>query len=290
MRKQATLKAPVRFEGVGIHRGRRAVVEVMPAEADYGRVFVRDGVEIPALVESVTETVRSTVIGREGVDISTIEHLLAALEGFQIDNARIVVEGPEIPILDGSSRPFWERFQEAGRCELEAEVAVFELDRPVVVSEGAVLMLALPHPHYQLEYALHYPHPMLGCQQVTFRVDRQDFGVELAPARTFALWEEVQPLLEAGLAQGGDLENALVIYQDRFSTPLRLEQEPVRHKCLDLLGDLSLLGRGYPKMRVIAVRAGHRHHLNLVRALRQWEEDRKAKPVAARIAGEAMGG
>ncbi len=272
MREQRTVKSTVRFEGVGIHRGQPAIVEVCPAEADRGRVFVREGVEIPAQVDWVSETVRSTVLAREGLEVSTVEHLLAALEGLQIDNATIKVDGPEIPILDGSALPFWEALKEVGHRQQGATISIFELEEPVLVNEGQVMVLALPHPHFQLEYALHYAHPMLGCQQVVFRPGQDDFGLELAPARTFALWEEVQPLLDAGLAKGGDLHNALVIYQDRFSTPLRVEQEPVRHKCLDLLGDLSLLGRGYPRMRVIALRAGHRHHVNLVRALRALQE------------------
>lgn len=283
-RAQKTLARAVTFEGVGVHLGEKAAVKVGPAGPDHGLVFVRREVEIPALVSRVVRCQRSTVLGVEGVEVSTVEHLLAALVCLGIDNASIEMEGPEVPILDGSSAPFYEALTAVETVVQNAFVEPFRLPRPLFVSEGNALMLALPSEQAVLEYVLDYEHPMLGCQQVSFRPGVDDFGLELASARTFALWEEVQPLLEQGLARGGDFSNALVVYQDRYSTPLRMPLEPVRHKCLDLVGDLALLGRPL-QARVVALRAGHRLHVALAKKIveefgdAQWDRDsRKDSP------------
>lgn len=265
---QKTLKNPAVFEGVGVHSGAHCKVSVEPASADHGVIFWLGDVRVPATSDFVTRCDRSTVIGADGREVSTIEHLLASAAAHSLWNLSIRVEGPEIPILDGSARPFYEGLEAAGIVDLGVEQPVEELQAPVWVGEGASCMLALPSSEPRLEYSLHYDHPMIGCQQCVFSPWTDSFARELAPAATFALWEEVQVLLERGLAKGGSLDNALVAHQDHWSRPLRLEQEPVRHKCMDLLGDLSLLGRPL-RARVIAVRAGHRWHVELVRKLRK---------------------
>jgi UDP-3-O-acyl-N-acetylglucosamine deacetylase len=170
--------------------------------------------------------------------------------------------------LDGSALPFYQGLAGAGLVEQAAPQSVYQLKAPVWVGAGDTCLLALPHHEPLLEYALHYDHPMIGCQQCSFAVWRDSFAEELAPAATFALWEEVQVLLAKGLAKGGSLDNALVAHQDHWSRPLRLDKEPARHKCMDLLGDLSLFGCPL-QARVIAVRAGHRWHVELVRKLRK---------------------
>ncbi len=269
MRRQRTLSSPALFEGVGVHTGQPARVTVHPATAG-GRVFVSNGVEIPATADYVVRCERSTMLGRQEVTVSTVEHLLAAAAGLGLDHLRLQVEGPEIPILDGSSQQFCEGFQKAGVRDLEAPVEPLRLTRPLSVFAGESLVLALPHEQMLLEYVLHYDHPVLGVQQVAFGEDG-DFARELAPARTFALWEEVKGLLERGLARGGDLSNALVVRAEGYSSPLRLPQEPARHKCLDLLGDLALLGRPLCA-RVLAVKAGHRLHVEMAKLLRKEDD------------------
>lgn len=262
-----TVGSAVTFTGVGVHTGASATVRVQPADPGMGVVFLCEGGKrVPATVESVTDCRRSTVLG----PVSTVEHLLAAVSSLQLSDLLIEVEGPEIPILDGSARPFYEALQQAGIRPYEQKIEMFHVKHPVIVAEGQVLVMALPAEEPVFEYALDYAHPLLGYQHVEFRPSPGNFRDQLAPARTFALWEEVQPLWDKGLAKGGSLENALVVYQDRYSTPLRLELEPVRHKCLDLVGDVSLFGRPIVG-RILAVRAGHRWHVELVRRLRQEE-------------------
>ncbi len=265
-RSQATIGSTAEWSGVGIHTGGQARLTARPAPAGHGRVFRCPQGSVRAGCAQVVDCTRSTRLREGEVTVSTVEHLLAAASALALDNLIFELEGEEIPILDGSSLDFAKSLAEAGRQEQEETVRPLELKRPVWVSQGDSLCLARPHHQLELEYVLDYPYPMLGCQSVVFVPDQDSFLEQLAPARTFALWEEVQPLLESGLAKGGDLENALVVYQDRFSTPLRIANEPVRHKCLDLLGDLALLER--PLLaRVTAVKAGHRLHVALAQKI-----------------------
>lgn len=265
-RPQRTLARPVVLEGVGIHLGQPARLEIRPAPPDSGRVFVRDGVEIPALVASVSKLERCTTLSANGASVSTVEHLLAACAGLQVDNLSILVDGPEIPILDGSGLPFAQAFEDAGIVPQDRPAAVHVLGKPVWVAEEGAMVLALPAEEASLEYAVHYRHPVITNQSVTFRPGPERFLRELAPARTYGFWEEVEALLKKGLALGGDLSNALVIKQDGFTSPLRFPEEPARHKCLDLLGDLALLGLDL-QARVVAVMAGHRLHVELARKI-----------------------
>lgn len=265
-RPQRTLARPVEMSGVGIHSGAPARLRVLPAEPDTGRVLAAGGRDIPALVRHVVGLDRCITLGFDSVSISTVEHLLAAAAGLGLDNLRIQVEGPEIPIMDGSAAAFVEAFQGAGTAEQNAAAPRIELPRPLWVSHGDALVLALPHRSLELEYAVHFDHPLVGSQWVRFDPVRDSFREVLAPARTFGFWEEVPALRKQGLARGGDLSNALVITPDGFSTPPRFPDEPARHKCLDLLGDLALLGADLAA-RVVAVRAGHRLHVELVRKI-----------------------
>lgn len=268
---QATLNAPVSFEGAGIHTGTEGSVVVKPAPPGTGRLFVtNDGTEIPARVDHVVACDRCTVLGKGDARVHTPEHLLAALWGAGVDNARIEMTGPEVPILDGSCETFHREFLKVGVADQKEPAAVLVPERPYTVStEAGQLVLVVPDDHLHFEYVLYYDHPMLGCQTVQYDPSSGDFEQEIAPARTFALWEEVKPLLERGLAQGGNINNALVVFQDKFSTPLTVEREPVRHKCLDLIGDFALLDARL-RARVLAVMAGHRLHVDCAQLL--WED------------------
>lgn len=269
--KQNTLAGVAVFEGVGIHTGKPCRVEVKPAAESSGRVFVTlEGTRIPARVDFVTRCDRSTVLGKDDALVHTPEHLLSAMAAAEIDNAEIVLSGPEIPILDGSAATFYAGLLEAGLKEQPADARVLKPEKPYVVhGDNEQSVLVIPAGELCWEYVLYYPHPMLGCQTCSFRPGQGDYASEIAPSRTFALWEEVKPLLERGMAQGGSLENALVVYQDRYSTPLKVENEPVRHKCLDLIGDFALLDARL-QARVLAVKAGHRLHVEAAKGL--WED------------------
>ena len=179
------------------------------------------------------------------------------------------MDGPEVPILDGASLEFCLGIQKAGVEVQSAPARVLKPRRPHSASrENGALVLLLPADSTLYEYSLFYDHPMIGYQHVEFRPS-DDFTKELAPARTFALWEEVKPLLERGLAQGGHADTCLVVFQDRFSTPLKVECEPVRHKCLDLIGDFALLNARI-EARILGVKAGHALHVECARKV--WED------------------
>lgn len=270
--EQQTLRTRFTLEGVGIHSGAWGRVTVHPAEADTGRVFRLGAVSLPAHVSFVVDTARCTTLGVEGVRVSTVEHLLSALHGCGIDNAVIEVSGPEIPILDGSALPFFEAILSAGICGQGGTPRRLRLREPVEVGEGGSLLTAKPADGCTLEVTTTFDGWPEGSTTLHARLDPEDtarYGTEIAPARTFAFRQEVEALLAAGLAQGGSLENALIITPpDGFSTPLRLPAEWCAHKLLDLIGDLALLDARL-NMKLSALRPGHRINAHFARTLLQ---------------------
>jgi UDP-3-O-[3-hydroxymyristoyl] N-acetylglucosamine deacetylase len=268
MSKQCTLREAVYVEGVGVHTGKPARVTVKPADANTGIVFLAGQHRIPALAEYVVSTDRCTTLGVDGIRVMTVEHLLSALAGTGIDNAQIEIEGEEIPVLDGSAKPWVERFQQAGLSELPAERTRVRLSRPVSVMAGDRGIWAMPHPERLLITTVHYSHSLVGTQVAWFHLDKMDYLEEIAPARTFGFWEEVEALLARGKALGGSLQNALVIFPDRYSTPLRFPDEVLRHKVLDLIGDLTLVGAQVEAL-FVAVKPSHTLNTAFALALRQ---------------------
>jgi UDP-3-O-[3-hydroxymyristoyl] N-acetylglucosamine deacetylase len=266
-----TLAGEQRIEGIGLHSGRPVRMRLLPAEGGSGVVFVRTdlgGVEIPALLENAGPSFYATVLRKDGAQISTIEHLMAALYALGVDDVRVEIDGPEVPILDGSSRPFVDRILEAGRIELPIVRQYLTIVRPVTVSHEDKRIAVHPCPEYRVTYAIDFAHPLLGYQELTTSLwGEEAFQEKLAPARTFVLEREVDALRRAGLALGGSLENAVVVGDAGVLNPkLRFDDEFVRHKMLDLTGDLSLLG--YPlRGHVIAYRAGHDMHGRLARRI-----------------------
>lgn len=199
--------------------------------------------------------------------MATVEHVLAAAAGLGLDNLVLEIQGEEVPVMDGSALPFVQGFLQAGVVEQSASIQPLCLGQPLFVAQGDALVVALPAEKAAFEAAIHFTHPLVGAQHFCFRPEQDEFVSSLAPARTFGFWEEVQALLERGLARGGDFSNALVIGgPGGFSSPPRFPDEPVRHKVLDLVGDLALLERPL-QARVLAVRAGHRLHLELARKI-----------------------
>ncbi len=207
-----------------------------------------------------------SAVGAAGRDVAYVEHLMAALAATGITDLEVRVEGPELPLLDGSARPWMELLAGAGEADHSEEVASLVLAEPIVVREGEALLLALPAEKAELVYVLDHPHPLVGRQWARFRPASDDFAAELAAARTFTTEPEALAAQAQGLLQGGSEDNAIVIYADRLSGPPELPQAFARHKLLDLFGDLYLLGRPV-QAQVVAYQSGHALNHRLVQAL-----------------------
>jgi UDP-3-O-[3-hydroxymyristoyl] N-acetylglucosamine deacetylase len=244
-------------------------LRLLPAPAEHGIRFVRTDVdvEIQATLAHIGAQDHATTLTREGVSIGTVEHLLAALAGLGIDDARVLVDGPEVPVLDGSAAPFVMLLHEAGLRPLAVPRQVLRVLRPVEVVHGAKSARLLPGEHFEISYTIGFDHPLLRHQSLALRVTPRSFSEQLAPARTFGFLREVELLRKSGLALGGSLENAVVIGETGvLNNPLRFEDEFVRHKMLDAVGDLALLG--CPLLgRFEANRAGHALHAAVARRL-----------------------
>ncbi|MDH3284509.1 MAG: UDP-3-O-acyl-N-acetylglucosamine deacetylase [Acidobacteriota bacterium] len=278
MREQQTVAATFRLSGVGLHHGLPAELVVEPAPPSTGLVFVREdagGLEIPALQHFRSAMVHATRLERDGVAIDTPEHLLAALYALGVDNARMRLTSSEVPILDGSALPFAHAVLEAGIETQDVPREQLVVTRSVVVEDDDRRLEIHPYDGFKLTAAIDFEHRSLGYQELTLNLDREDeFLHKLAPARTFALKRDVDRLREMGLARGGTLDNAVVVGDDGvLGGELRFPDEFVRHKLLDLVGDLALIGCGV-RGRMVAWRSGHAFHGRLVDAIlsdrRSW--------------------
>lgn len=260
VRFQKTISEDLVFEGHGLHTGRHVVVRLRPAPLDSGIVFFRadKGGFISANVSSVSETAFATTLGSNGASVKTVEHLLAALAGLEIDNLIIEVDGPEIPILDGSSAGFVDMILGVGITIQSACRSFIKVLRPVVFKEGKAEISALPYEGRKLTYHIHYNHRLLREQEMTLDLDGEVFAKHLAPARTFGFLKDVEHLRSLGFAKGGSLENAVILSDTGVINPsgLRFEDEFIRHKMLDFIGDISLVG--FPiQGHLVASRSGH---------------------------------
>ena len=247
---QHTLAGPAVFAGVGLHTGRRVRAAILPAPADSGVVFLRTDVKgdgrIEARAQNVSNTRLSTVIGNAaGASVSTVEHLMAALYGLGVDNALIELDGPEAPILDGSAEPFVRLIDRAGRRRQEAPRQAIEILEAIEVTDGDKRASLVPAATFELSVEIAFDSAAIGRQRLDMAVDEDSFRAELAGSRTFGFLHEVEALRSAGLAQGGALENAIVVDGDRVVNPegLKRPDEFVRHKAIDAIGDLATLGR-----------------------------------------------
>ena len=264
--RQATLRSPVRFEGVGLHTGAQSSVEVLPAAANAGLTFALGSVRVPATAEYVIDTSRATVLGRDGASVSTTEHLLSALFAMGVSNAEIVVTGPEIPVRDGSSAEFAAAIAAAGIETQDAARATVSVEAPMVVRDGDKMVAVFPSQAFRIRFVADFPEPV-GTQYYDGAVDAQTYGDEIAAARTFGYLHEVEALRARGLALGGSLDNAIVFAPDGPMQPLRWPNEVVRHKVLDLIGDFALLG-AWPLCEIVAIKSGHALHAQVTRELR----------------------
>ena len=267
MQQQHTLRDVLAFEGVGLHTGARASVSIRPQVAGSGLRFrVLDGPTFPAHPRYVVETRRCKVLGSGEHRVSTVEHLLSALFAMGVDNALIEVDGPEIPVLDGSSAAFAEAIAKMGLANQHAPRQLMAIDRPLYFRDGDAVLIVLPAQEFRVKFAVDYA-PPIGAHFLDMRIDPDIYIREIAPARTFGYLHEVEALLKAGLARGGSLDNALVFAPDGAMTPQRWPNETVRHKALDLIGDFALLG-AWPQFEVVSIKSGHRLHAQAVGALR----------------------
>ncbi|MGZ8362568.1 MAG: UDP-3-O-acyl-N-acetylglucosamine deacetylase [Caulobacteraceae bacterium] len=270
---QHTLAGSAIFAGVGLHTGQHVRVAIKPARAGQGVVFVRTDLDgdnrVPVSPEAVVQTQLGTVIGNEaGATISTIEHLMAALAALEIDNVTVELDGPEVPIMDGSAQPFVALLDRAGRRQQDAARSYIEVLALVEVIAGDIRTALLPCERFEVSFEIEFPTPTIGRQSVDLAVDEDSFREGLANCRTFGFLHEVEYLRTLGLARGGSLDNAVVIDGDTILNPegLRRPDEFVRHKALDAVGDLYVLGR--PLIgRFEGLRAGHGPNNAIVRAL-----------------------
>jgi UDP-3-O-[3-hydroxymyristoyl] N-acetylglucosamine deacetylase len=268
MDAQRTLKRPISCAGIGLHSGQKVTLTLKPAAADTGIRFRRTdlGVEIPALVDRVSGVQYATVLGRDGATVETVEHLLSALMAAGIDNVTIELSQREVPIMDGSSAPFLYLLQEAGVKRQPNPRKYLKILRPVQVASGDKRIAIYPSDHFKVSYTISFDHPLLRHQTRTERITEQSFSDHIASARTFGFLKEVEWLRQQGLALGGSLENAIVISDTGVLNALRFDDEFVRHKILDVVGDLALIGR--PLLgHVVAHRAGHALHTQLAAAV-----------------------
>lgn len=268
--RQQTIRRAVSLEGVGLHSGKRVKVTLAPAPADFGIVFRAGfgGDPIPAAPESVIDSHYATTIGGNGVRIQTVEHLMAAAAGLGIDNLDVVVEGNEVPAMDGSAKPFVALLTTAGRTTQGARRRPIAVTQPLRVGTGNRWIQIVPAPELRISYTLDNDHPAIGTQVLSCVPTEESFVHDYAPARTYGFLKDLGAMRKHGLALGGSLDNAIVVGKRGTLNGLRYRDEFVRHKVLDLIGDLALLGRPIHG-HVIARNAGHALNFELAVAVQR---------------------
>ncbi|MFN2383114.1 MAG: bifunctional UDP-3-O-[3-hydroxymyristoyl] N-acetylglucosamine deacetylase/3-hydroxyacyl-ACP dehydratase [Gemmatimonadota bacterium] len=287
--RQLTIARPVTYSGIGLHTGNQCHMTFLPAPANSGLRFVRVDLEgQPAIAvdpDHVIGVERGTSIGVDGCKVHTIEHVLAAVAVRGIDNLTIELDASEPPVGDGSSLPFWKALQEAGLQTLDAPRRRYRVEEPIFYADGPVDITLLPSDRLQVSFSIDFDHPLVNHQFESFEISPDVFEREIAPARTFGFLHEIEQLKAAGLIRGGNLRNAIVIGEDKILNDehLRFPTELVRHKILDLLGDLKVLNVDL-EAHIIANRSGHRTHLALVQILKRRIE---AAGAAGNGAGQA---
>ncbi len=304
---QRTIKKPASYSGIGLHTGNQTTIRFMPAPIDHGIVFVRSDLpgspEIPADIDHVVDVTRGTTLGKGEAKVSTVEHVLAALAGLELDNLKVELDSNEPPVGDGSALPFVRTLLEAGIENQESPKNPLEIDTPIFYSEKdkGIDIVAVPSDDLRITFMIDYRNPALGTQYTSLVSLEKEFVDEFAPARTFCFFHELEELKKVGLAKGGNLHNALVICDEDDceskigklkqmygineevfvgktgilnDVPLRFPNEPCRHKALDLLGDLYLLGVPL-KGHILAARSGHAANVALVKMLREQYEKKQ---------------
>lgn len=271
---QKTVKKKASYSGIALHTGNKARITFLPAPEGYGVEFIR--VDLPnkpkvkATLHNVTGVTRGTTIEEKGVKVHTVEHVLAALMGYGIDNVIIEMDASEPPVGDGSSLPFVQMIQEAEIQQQTVPKLCFKLLRPVYYEENDATLVAIPYDGFKISFTLSYKQTRLKDQFYSLDVNQESFISEISPCRTFCFYDEVAYLMENGLIKGGSLDNAVVVGKDAIFSKekLRFSDECVRHKILDVMGDLYLLGRPL-KAHVMAIRSGHSMNFQLAKKIYQ---------------------
>ncbi|MCE5195220.1 MAG: UDP-3-O-acyl-N-acetylglucosamine deacetylase [Nitrospiraceae bacterium] len=270
MRLQRTIKQEITFDGIGLHTGNHVAVKLKPAPRDTGIIFQRTdkNVMVRASVFSVSDTAFATTLGSNGTRIKTVEHILAAAAGLGIDNLMIELSGSEVPILDGSSTGLIDIMLKAGIAKQGKKRPYIKILKPVILEDGNSEIAAFPYEGRKITFRIHFNHTLLGEQTMTIELNEENFVKELAPARTFGFMRDVEHLRANGLAKGGSYDNAVILGDEGVlnKTGLRFNNEFVRHKILDLIGDISLIG--YPIYgHIVANKAGHSTNVKFVKKL-----------------------
>lgn len=281
-----TIANAVAIEGHGLHSGIYTTLELRPADSGDGIVFLRKdlgNLEIAVRQDSTTALDHATSVGMDDVSVGTIEHLLSAMQASGLTDACLVIDGPEVPIIDGSALPFVHLIEAAGLRELDSVVSPIRLERPIVVESGDRFIRIDPAAELSISYTIAFDHPAIGVQSLDWVADPVSFATEIAPARTFGFLAEVEKLRAVGLARGGSVDNCIVLDDQSVTNgPLRFRDEFVRHKIVDLLGDLVLLER--PVIgRITAYKAGHALHSRFVEALLRASEEEQPARSASRF-------
>lgn len=271
LQKQRTLKTEVSYTGIGLHSGREVHATLKPAPEDTGIVFVRKDLsgepQIHAKAQNVTSTLRATTVEENGNKVFTIEHLMSALHAHRIDNAYVELDSEEPPVADGASLVFFELMAKAGIVEQAKDRREIVIDKVYRIDDEKTgrFVMVLPYDGFRVSFTSLNPHKLIGVQYEDFHVDEAVYHKEIAPARTIAYEKEIQALREMGLGLGGSLENVIVYNDEGWLNPLHFEDELVRHKILDVIGDLRLAGiiRGH----VIAVASGHALNTQLAKQI-----------------------
>jgi len=268
--RQHTIRKAVGLEGVGLHSGKVVRVTLSPGPADSGIVFRvgEHGEPIPAAPESVVDSHYATTVGRNGARIQTIEHLMAAAAGLGVDNLDVRVDGAELPAADGSAKPFVQAMLAAGRAPQSARQRPIRIPHPIGAGSGGRWIQIVPADTFRISYTLDNDHPAIGTQVLSWTPTEESFVAEYAPARTYGFLKDLGFLRKSGRALGGSLDNTIVIGKSATLNGLRYRDEFVRHKVLDLIGDLALLGRRITG-HVIARNAGHALNFELVVAVQR---------------------
>lgn len=269
----ATLTQPFTQSGIGLHSGRETQVKVLPAQPGSGRYFVRvdlpDRPTIPAQIEAVKSTILSTELAVGQASVRTVEHLLASLISLGITDAQIEINGPEVPLLDGSAAPWVEGILDHQQKGGQWPVSEKTLTEPIWITDKDAFVAAIPAPQLRFTYGIEFDLEAIGQQWHTWQPDLEPFSTTIAPARTFGLAHQIEHLRAQGLIKGGSLDNALVCGPEGWlNPPLRFANEPARHKLLDLVGDLSLLGVP-PVAHYLAFKASHHLHVQLAKKIAQ---------------------
>jgi UDP-3-O-[3-hydroxymyristoyl] N-acetylglucosamine deacetylase len=262
MDAQRSIRRQISVAGIGLHSGNKVNLTLKPAPANFGIRFRRTDLgdhEVPATVNNLAGIQLATGLARNSVSVETVEHLLAALVSVGVDNIIVELNSPEVPIMDGSAAPFIYLIHEAGVKTLQAARKYLKIVRPIALSRGDKRIALYPSDHFKVTYSISYDHPLLRHQSRTQRITEELFAEDVAPARTFTFLKDVEMLRQNGLALGGSLENAIVLGETGVLNALRFDDEFVRHKILDAVGDLALVG--YPVIgHLVAHRAGHALH------------------------------